>query len=534
MARIYANPEKLQYPKDTTLTEVLLYHNLNNTPDEKPSIIDGYSGETVFTYASLRTSVRKLARHFSHELGIKQRTVVGILSTTKELAHALKLSKPSHILVEEALVPNLLKAFDLGPDLLLKPRIHVWDIDDSSKTDHEPLQIERIIQHGSPNFEPAKLPPGAAAKELAFICFSSGTSGLVKGVQLTHENVVANLFQQSQGLRGMFNPKTVVTLIVPFFHILGLAGFCCQFVSQGVPIVVFKRFEMVPLLKAIKKHRVTHINVVPPIALEFLRNPEATKGDWSSVQCLMNAAAPLKETQARELCKRYDCVVTQWYGMTEASPSVASQREDETSIGGTIGRPLPGIEMRIVDEDGKDAKVGEFILRGPNIMKGYVGDTGLTGSPLMSDGFLRTGDIGYADNQGYLYIVDRAKEMIKVKGQQVAPAELEAILITHSQVKDAAVCGVYNHDGTSEVPVAYITTDVKTSRDQQALKENLVEYVNGQVARYKRITGGVHILSAIPRNPSGKILRRLLPANLAAAAAKPAHATVNTQNLARL
>lgn len=180
--------------------------------------------------------------------------------------------------------------------------------------------------------------------------------------------------------------------------------------------------------------------MVPPIALEFLRNPEATKGDWSSVQCLMNAAAPLKEKQARELCKRYDCVVTQWYGMTEASPSVASQREDETHIGGTIGRPLPGIEMRIVDEDGKgqfivsytpgkrisgtlidialcaDSKVGEFILRGPNIMKGYVGDTDLSGSPFMPDGFMRTGDIGYADSEGYLYIVDRAKEMIKVKG----------------------------------------------------------------------------------------------------------------------
>ncbi|KAL1856378.1 hypothetical protein Daus18300_010750 [Diaporthe australafricana] len=425
MARIYTNPEKLQYPKDATLTEILLYHNLNSTPSNKPTIIDGYSGETIFTYSGFRTSVRKVANHFYHRLGIRQRTVVGILSTTKilsltpylqELAHALKLSKPSHIIVEEALLPNLLKAFALVPDLQSKPRLHVWDSTHLNNANTEPLQIEEIIQNGSPDFEPAKLPPGAAAQELAFICFSSGTSGLVKGVQLTHENIVANLFQQSQGLRGMFNPKTVVTLIVPFFHILGLAGFCCQFISQGVPIVVFKRFEMAPLLKAIKRHRITHINVVPPIALELLRNPEAAKGDWSSVQCLMNAAAPLKKEQADQLCKRYGCVVTQWYGMTEASPSVASQREDETHIAGTIGRPLPGMEMRVVDEDGKDTEVGEFILRGPNIMKGYVGDTSLSGSPMTPDGFLRTGDIGYADSNGYLYIVDRAKEMIKVKG----------------------------------------------------------------------------------------------------------------------
>ncbi|KAG8162978.1 hypothetical protein KVR01_007456 [Diaporthe batatas] len=529
MARLYTNPEKLQYPKDTSLTEVLLYHNLNNTPDDKPTIIDGYTGETVFTYTSFRTGVRKIARHFSKELGIGTGDVVGILSTTKqkkEIQHALGLSKPTHILVEKALLPNLLKALSGTSGAHSRPSLYVWDAEAPAGSNAHTLNVEHILEHGSADFEPAKLAPGVAAQQVAFICFSSGTSGLVKGVQLTHENIVANLFQQSQGLRGMFNPRTVVTLIVPFFHILGLAGFCCQFISQGVPIVVFKRFEMVPLLAAIKRHRITHINVVPPIALEFLRNPEAAKGDWSSVQCLMNAAAPLKQKQSLELSRRYGCVVTQWYGMTEASPSVASQREDETNVDGTIGRPLPGMEMRILDENGDDAKVGEFVLRGPNIMKGYVGGT--PSSALTPDGFLRTGDIGYVDDRGYLYIVDRAKEMIKVKGQQVAPAELEAILIAHPHVKDAAVCGVYNEDGTSEVPIAYITTDTAGSAAQETLKVELIKYVNDQVARYKRITGGVHILDAIPRNPSGKILRRLLPANLAAASAarRPVPGTV--------
>lgn len=305
MTRIYANPEKLQYPKDATLTDILFYHNLNNTPSEKSSVIDGYTGKAVFTYASFGNSVRKVARHFSYELGIGQRTVVGILSSTKvrrsltrkypdlllrprtnnstfaellssvctwctcgwgvvsaynptyepkvrrrrspdpygsahffltelpqELAHALKLSKPSHVFVEAALLPSLLKAFAQSPALRPRPGIHVWDTHDLNKPDYEPLKVEEIIQHGCPDFEPARLPPGAAAKEQAFICFSSGTSGLVKGVQLTHESVVANIFQHSQGIRGMFNPKTVVTLIVPFFHVLGLAGFCCQFICQ--------------------------------------------------------------------------------------------------------------------------------------------------------------------------------------------------------------------------------------------------------------------------------------------------------------
>lgn len=189
----------------------------------------------------------------------------------------MTLSKPTHILVEKALLPNLLKALSMiSGDAKSKPSLYIWDAQAPADSDAECLDVDQILKHGSADFEPASLAPGAASQEVAFICFSSGTSGLVKGVQLTHENIVANLFQQSQGLRGMFKPRTVVTLIVPFFHILGLAGFCCQFVSQvsstrilvivvkrvvlivmrkGVPIVVFKRFEMLPLLAAIKRHR---------------------------------------------------------------------------------------------------------------------------------------------------------------------------------------------------------------------------------------------------------------------------------------
>ncbi|KAM0273138.1 hypothetical protein ACHAQH_008487 [Verticillium albo-atrum] len=409
-----------------------------------------------------------------------------------------------------------------------KPTLHVWDAEVGKADNASTLDIEAVLQHGSDDFEPRKLPAGTAARTLAFICFSSGTSGLVKGVQLSHGNIVANIFQQSKGLNGMFTPKTVVALIVPFFHILGLAGFSCH--TQGTPIVAFKKFEMGPLLAAVKRHRITHINVVPPIALEFLRNPLAAQGDFSSVQCMMNAAAPLNQRQADELTRRFGCAVTQWYGMTEASPSVASQREDEVQLKGTIGRLLPGIEMRIIDEDGNDAKVGEFIIRGPNIMQGYV-SSGKVDSPMTADGFMRTGDIGHVDDNGYLFIVDRAKEMIKVKGQQVAPAELEAILITHPQVNDAAVCGIYNEHGTSEMPVAYIATTVEGHQEQQQLKEDVLAHVNSKVARYKQISGGIFILPAIPRNPAGKTLRRLLPAAVARRSAQTAAETLGRAKL---
>ncbi|KAH7137401.1 4-coumarate-CoA ligase [Dactylonectria estremocensis] len=519
---IYTNPEPLNYPSDATITDVLFHHNLNDTPDEKPAIIDGISGEVV---------------------GVKQGAVVGILSTNKnyypicvhailavggvvsalnplyepnELAHALGLSEPAHVLVEQALFPKLVAALGTLPSLFETPSLHVWDTVESQPGVYEALNVDNVIQHGSADFKPPSYAPGTAAKRLAFICFSSGTSGLVKGVKLSHGNIVANIFQQSQGLRGMFVPETVVALIVPFFHVLGLAGFCCQYVCQGAPIVTFKRFEVGPLMEAVRKHSITHINVVPPIALELLRNP-ATQGEYPSIKCLINAAAPLNQRQADQLCEKFGCVVTQWYGMTEASPSIASQRENEVGIPGTIGRLLPGIEMRIVDEDFNNARVGEFAIRGPNIMQGYVDSGKRSDSPHTPDGFLRTGDIGHVDENGYLYIVDRAKEMIKVKGNQVAPAELEAILITHPRVIDAAVCGVYNEHGTSEMPVGYITTDVQGAEEQQLLKADVLKHVHSQVSRYKQITGGLHILSAIPRNPAGKILRRLLPAKLEAA-----------------
>lgn len=149
----------------------------------------------------------------------------------------MTLSKPTHILIEKALLPNLLKALSIISDSQHRPNLYIWDAETPEDSNAETFNVDQILKHGCADFEPAKLAPGAAS-QVAFICFSSGTSGLVKGVQLTHENIVANLFQQSQGLRGMFDPQTVVTLIVPFFHILGLAGFCCQFVSQVSPFPI--------------------------------------------------------------------------------------------------------------------------------------------------------------------------------------------------------------------------------------------------------------------------------------------------------
>ncbi|GME49421.1 4-coumarate--CoA ligase-like 7 [Neofusicoccum parvum] len=549
---IYRSPTALEYPKDATVTDVFLYSNPNNTPSDKPAIIDGPTGEIVFTYESLRVAVKKFARYLQSEAGVKPGTVVAILSTTKnyfpvavhgvlavgavvsafnplyqpkEIAHALRLAKPTHIIVEDTLLPALQTGLSLAA-LPTPPTTHIWSDTPSytAPAPHHTLSIPHILSTTPPTYHP----PPTAPTSLALIAFSSGTSGHVKGVALPHTSLVANIHQQRAALPSLFaSPTAVTALAVPFFHILGLAGFCCQYLAAGIPVVVFRRFDAAALLAAVARHRVTHLNVVPPLALALLRaEPEAVGGDLACLRCLVNAAAPLKQPLADALARRFGVVVTQWYGMTEAAPSLASQAEEEVGVRHTVGRLLPGVEARVVGEEGEECGVGvsgELVVRGPNMMAGYVReDGGEEDGARDAEGWFRTGDIGYFDEKGYLFLVDRAKEMIKVKGHQVAPAELETILLGHPKVADAAVCGVYVDAEASEFPVAYVALHAGESargrKEMVDLRQDIRKHVDGQVAHYKRLKGGVHVLDTIPRNPSGKILRRLLPANLAKAA----------------
>ncbi|KAL1792314.1 hypothetical protein ACET3X_008821 [Alternaria dauci] len=234
--------------------------------------------------------------------------------------------------------------------------------------------------------------------------------------------------------------------------------------------------------------------------MAMLRSPLTASADFSSVKCLMNAAAPLKPAIADALAKRVGCAVTQWYGCTEASPSIISQRESEVHVTGTIGRLLPNIQMRVVDAQGADVEKGapgELWIRGPNIMQGYVEQSKIE-DVFTKDGFFPTGDVGYVNDEGFVFLVDRLKELIKVKGNQVAPAELESLLLTHPDVTDAAVCGVTVEDEATEYPVGYITTN-RPLESHTVLLEDLRHYVEQRVAHYKRIVGGIYVLDAIPR-----------------------------------
>ncbi|KAH6642754.1 4-coumarate-CoA ligase [Boeremia exigua] len=545
---------------DVDITSLVLDHNLKGDVPSKPAIIDGYSGQVVYTYGSLRDKIRLFAGFLQKDLNIAPGDVVAYLSynttyypiiihgllaagavvsafnpayTAEELCHTLTLAKPKYVLVQSELLDSLEKALGLI-DGLFTPKLHVLDGKHQVHPSYSVLDILARDEYAS-YFQRYHRSPKQVASDVALICFSSGTSGLVKGVQLTHGNVVANVTQQGRCLDSMYQPDTVFTLVVPFFHILGLGGFCIQYLCHGAPIVVFRSFDLPKMLESIRRDKVTHVNVVPPIAMAILRSPLTANADFSSVRCLMNAAAPLKPELADELSKRMGCVLTQWYGCTEASPSIISQREDETHIRGTVGRLLPNMQMRVVDAQGADVErgtPGELWIRGPNIMRGYVQHSATTEDGFR-DGFFPTGDVGYVDDQGFVYLVDRLKELIKVKGNQVAPAELEALLLTHPDVTDAAVCGVTVEEEGTEYPVGYITTD--WARDSHAaLIETLREYVEKRVAHYKRLVGGIHVLDAIPRNPSGKVLRRRLPVKEDKAVAEAIALKITSQRRSKL
>jgi acyl-CoA synthetase (AMP-forming)/AMP-acid ligase II len=276
--------------------------------------------------------------------------VIDLLTFMQELRHTLKLAKPKFVLVQEELLKGLEKALSQIGDLR-RPELHILDGRSQTYSSHSMIDVLAHTEHAS-HFQRYHRIPEKIVSDVAFICFSSGTSGLVKGVKLTHRNVVTNVLQQGRCLEDMYQPDTVFTLVVPFYHILGLGGFCIQYICHGAPIVVFRSFDLPKMLESIRRDRVTHVNVVPPIAMAILRSPLTASADFTSVKCLMNAAAPLKPELADALAKRVGCVLTQWYGCTEASPSIISQRESEAHIPGTIGRLLPNIQMRVVDAHG--------------------------------------------------------------------------------------------------------------------------------------------------------------------------------------
>ncbi|MGW2841374.1 AMP-binding protein [Streptomyces sp. NPDC001493] len=349
-------------------------------------------------------------------------------------------------------------------------------------------------------------------EDVAVLPYSSGTTGAPKGVMLTHTSIATNL-EQLQPFVPLVQNEPILA-VLPFFHIYGLTALMNGPLRHGATVVVLPRFDLDQFLAAIEKHRIAGLYVAPPIVLALAKHPAVARYDLSSLRYIVSAAAPLDADLARACSERLGLPpVRQAYGMTELSPGThVVPLSEENPPDGTVGKLIPGTEMRIVDlaDPGTDAAPGaegEILIRGPQVMKGYLGRPDATAAMIDEDGWVHTGDVGRVDADGWLYVVDRVKELIKYKGYQVAPAELEALLLGHEHLADAAVIGVYD-DAGNEVPKAFLVRS-PAPEARKLTPEDVLAYVAERVAPYKKVRRA-EFIDEVPRATSGKILRREL------------------------
>ncbi|HET7686238.1 MAG TPA: AMP-binding protein [Candidatus Limnocylindria bacterium] len=348
-------------------------------------------------------------------------------------------------------------------------------------------------------------PVVAGPDDVLALPWSSGTTGMPKGVLLTHRNVVANVVQVAAGLE--VGPDERLIGVLPFFHIYGMTVVMSLALARGASVVTMPRWDLDQFLDLVERHRITRAMLVPPIVLALARDPRVDGRDLSSIRFIKSGAAPLDAALAREAAARIGATIVQGYGMTEASPvtHLTPDREGMRDPG-SIGPLVPGTEARIVDlvsgDDLPPGREGELWVRGPQVMRGYRDDPVATAATLDADGWLHTGDVARVDEAGWFTIVDRVKELIKVRGHGVAPAELEALLVSHPAVADAAVIGVPDEDA-GERPGAFVV--LRGAAGEREIRDWVAE----RVAPYKRLAS-VRVVDAIPRSASGKILRREL------------------------
>jgi acyl-CoA synthetase (AMP-forming)/AMP-acid ligase II len=344
-----------------------------------------------------------------------------------------------------------------------------------------------------------------ASGDLVVLPYSSGTTGINKGVMLTHGNLVSNVAQVLAGAD--IREDEAFIAVLPFFHIYGMQVLMNTGLRAGVTIITMPRFDLEQFLQLHQDHGITRSFVAPPIVVALAKHPIVDNYDLSKLEQVFSGAAPLSAELALECGARLGCDVVQGYGMTELSP-VSHLTPPGNFKPGSCGVTAPSTLTKVVDPaTGEELGIdqdGEVCIQGPQVMVGYLNNQQATDATIDPDGWLHTGDIGHIDADGHLYVVDRLKELIKYNGFQVAPAELEALLLTHPAVADAAVIGRPD-ESAGEIPVGFVVL----RPGAEATEADISDFVAGQVAHYKQLRH-IEFIDAIPKSASGKILRRML------------------------
>jgi acyl-CoA synthetase (AMP-forming)/AMP-acid ligase II len=490
---------------------------------DKPALVDGLSGR-VITYAQLVEEIRGTAAGLARR-GFRKGDVLAVFSpNSPEYAVAFHAAASLGGVVTP--INPLYTAEEVGRQLrdarakflLTTPQLLGGVLEVARGAGVEELFVfgeaegvtpfASLSEGGAASDDGADGPTAATIdprEDLIVLPYSSGTTGVCKGVMLTHRNLVANISQIS-GAGHDWEGDTLIC-VLPMFHIYGLVVILNYGLWSGSTVVTLPRFDLEQVLRVMQDYRVTLAHLVPPVVLALSKHPVVESYDLSQLRMIFSGAAPLGAELARECAERLGCDVVQGYGMTETSP-VTHICTPERNKPGSVGLCAPNTECKLVSVETEQelgvGERGEIYVRGPQVMKGYLNRPDATAQTIDADGWLHTGDIGYADEEGFFYVVDRAKELIKFKGLQVAPAELEALLLTHPSVEDAAVIPSPDEEA-GEVPKAFVVV-----KDGHGMTEaEVLSFVAAHVAPYKKVRR-VEFVAQIPKSPSGKILRRLL------------------------
>ncbi len=414
-------------------------------------------------------------------------TTLNPLYKEREVLHQLEDCGASAVFAMQPLLPLIHSIREHLPALR-----HVFPIEDVW-----PLSAESPADPRPPAIDPKA--------DLAALPYSSGTTGLPKGVMLSHYNLASNVRQTLA--TGLIDSYAVLLDFLPFFHIYGMTVLMACGFASGATQVVMSRFDPTLCLELVQRHRVTNLFAVPPALLALANFPDIDKHDRSSLRFVLSGAAPLPPEVAQAAARALDCTVLQGYGMTETSP-VTNVNPLHRIKDASVGPPIADTVEKVVSlDDGRQLgpnEVGELMAQGPQVMLGYWQRPQETADTLPGDGWIRTGDIAQCDEEGYVYILDRKKEMIKYKGYQIAPAELEAVLMEHPAVLDAAVIPKRDAEA-GEIPKAFILL----RPGHESGREEIMRFVEERVAPYKKVRQ-IEFVEAIPKTPSGKILRREL------------------------
>jgi acyl-CoA synthetase (AMP-forming)/AMP-acid ligase II len=425
-------------------------------------------------------------------------TTINALYTGEEIASQLQDSKAKLLLTVSPLLPQAKQAAAIAG--MADDHLIVIDGADGHPS------LTDLLAGGAPapavHFDPAE--------QIAVLPYSSGTTGRPKGVILTHRNLVANVAQSLAFLAA--EPDDRVLAVLPFFHIYGMTVLLNLAFATRARLVTMPRFDLTEFLRIIQDHRINWVFIAPPIAVALAKHPLVDQYDLSTLKYVVSGAAPFDAALANAVSDRLGCRVTQGYGMSEMSPVSHTIPVDRLDIPlSSVGLTLPNIECKLIDPETGDeiefpttgvSKPGELLCRGPNIMRGYLGNEEATRATLDPDGFLHTGDIATVSSDGFVFIVDRLKELIKYKGYQVAPAELEALLLTNEKIADAAVIAGHDTDG-EEVPKAFVV--LQSGAELSA--DEVMAFVAEHVAPHKKVRQ-VEFIETIPKSSSGKILRK--------------------------